>query len=164
MNKIELSFGRILYGLLMPTSLLLIYFFVKYILKSEYAFEVLVIVFFISFIPSLILVISYVVHDRRTRIEYDKEFLIITIGSKVFDYKINDLKEITRVSTFLYHILASEHSYYILSFKDGQEVKVSYLLGRSLVFKDIPYRVHRVAYPMLMTSNGIQDLPNKSGF
>lgn len=150
MKKIKLTFGRIVYGLLIPMGMLLLYFFVKYILESEHAFDVFLVIVFLNFLPNLILVTTYIINDRRIQIEYDDVYFRIKNGAENSSYNIDEMKQITVVKSFLYHLLASEHGYSIISFNDGTEVKVSYLLARSLTLKHVPVKSLWVAYPIMI--------------
>lgn len=144
---LKLNTWRVLQGLFVPLLTLSSYIFLEYIFKVDNSFEVYVIVLTVGFLPHIILFISYLLNDWGLVIKYDRELLVIERGGKKRSYKLSEVGDLMVVESWAYRIFSG--SYVIISFQDGHQEKVSYLLAESLELNGVPKEIGYTFFPII---------------
>ncbi|MCO6359444.1 hypothetical protein [Roseivirga pacifica] len=147
--EIKLTLGRVLSGLFVPALMLTLYFYMEYILKLEHAYDIFLIILTVNFVPTVSLVISYIINDFTVRVHYDESSINIKSGDEELSYLLSEVEKVEVVYSYLYRFLGDKHGYMRIIFNDNREFRISNLLSRSINLKGVAQSEIWVAYPML---------------
>ena len=147
--EIKLTLGRVLSGLFVPALMLTLYFYMEYILKLEHAYDIFLIILTVNFVPTVSLVISYIINDFTVRVHYDESSINIKSGDEALSYLLSEVEKVEVVYSYLYRFLGDKHGYMRIIFNDNREFRISNLLSRSINLKGVAQSEIWVAYPML---------------
>ena len=94
----------------------------------------LILVLFAGIIPTLVLHVDYFVNDYNTELTINQREKIIHYKSKEQDieYKFSDIEDVKIIVSFWHFLLIRLYTYYIISVKNGDDIKITCLSIRSL--------------------------------